>query len=184
MKVLSIQPTPNPNAYKFFLDKTLSRAPRELGDLSKAAGDALSMALFAVHGVKTLFYLDDFVTVTWDDHANWRTITDQVRTVLESHEVDDQAMPQGVGAAADAAAKVVDDAGLMAKIEAILDDRVRPALAGDGGGLEVVGLEDKVLRIRYQGACGTCPSSVAGTLMAIQGMLQSEVDEQLQVINS
>ena len=184
MKVLSIQPTPNPNAYKFFLDKTLSRAPRELGDLSKAAGDALSMALFAVHGVKTLFYLDDFVTVTWDDHANWRTITDQVRTVLESHEVDDQAMPQGVGAAADAAAKVVDDAGLMAKIEAILDDRVRPALAGDGGGLQVMGLEGKTLFIRYQGACGSCPSSTAGTLMAIQRLLQSEIDEELVVTMS
>lgn len=184
MKVLSIQPTPNPNAYKFFLDRKLSAQPRELADAGKANGDALSAALFAVPGVRSLFYMDDFVTVTWDDKASWRTVTDQVRTVLETHEIDPAAMQQGAQAAADAAARVVDDAGLMTRIEAVLDDRVRPALAGDGGGLEVVGLEDKVLRIRYQGACGTCPSSVAGTLMAIQNMLQSEVDEQLQVINA
>jgi Fe-S cluster biogenesis protein NfuA len=184
MKVLSIQPTPNPNAYKFFLDRKLSAQPRELADASKVNGDVLSAALFAVPGVRSLFYMDDFVTVTWDDQANWRTVTDQVRTVLETNEVDGTQLAGSASAAVDAAARAVDDAGLMAKIEAVLDDRVRPALAGDGGGLEVIGLEDKVLRIRYQGACGTCPSSVAGTLMAIQNMLQSEVDEQLQVINA
>lgn len=184
MKVLSIQPTPNPNAYKFFLDRTLTSRPRELSDASAANGDVLSTGLFAVPGVKSLFYMDDFVTVTWEDTANWRSVTDQVRTLLESHEIDSTQMPQGVHAAADAAARAVDDTELMTKIESVLDDRVRPALAGDGGGLEIVGLEEKVLRIRYQGACGTCPSSVAGTLMAIQNMLQSEVDEQLQVINA
>jgi len=182
MKVLSIQPTPNPNAYKFFLDRRLSSQPRELGDPSKASGDALSAALFAIPGVRSLFYMDDFVTVTWDDRANWRTVTDQVRTVLETHEGELAAAPSAPTSATEA--RAVDDASLMAKIEAVLDDRVRPALAGDGGGLEIIGLEEKVLRIRYQGACGTCPSSVAGTLMAIQNMLQSEVDEQLQVINA
>lgn len=184
MNVLSIQPTPNPNAYKFFLDRTLVSQPRDLSAPSQAAGDVLSTALFAVPGVRSLFYMDDFVTVTWDEGANWRTVTDMVRTVLETTDVDASQMPQGVQAAADAAARVVDDAQLMARIESVLDDRVRPALAGDGGGLEVVGLEEKVLRIRYQGACGSCPSSVAGTLMAIQNMLQSEVDEELQVINA
>lgn len=184
MKVLSVQPTPNPNAYKFFLDRTLASQPRELGDPGMAQGDVLSTALFAIPGVKSLFYMDDFVTVTWDDGANWRSVTDQVRTVLETNEVDPAQMAPSLHAATDAAARVVDDAQLMAKIEAVLDDRVRPALAGDGGGLEVVALEEKVLRIRYQGACGTCPSSVAGTLMAIQNMLQSEIDEQLQVINA
>jgi Fe-S cluster biogenesis protein NfuA len=60
---------------------------------------------------------------------------------------------------------------------------VRPALAGDGGGLEVVGLDGKTLQIRYQGACGSCPSSIAGTLMAIQNMLQAEIDEELSVVS-
>jgi Fe-S cluster biogenesis protein NfuA len=72
----------------------------------------------------------------------------------------------------------------MAKINALLDDRVRPALAGDGGGLQVMGLEGKTLFIRYQGACGSCPSSSAGTLMAIQRLLQAEIDEELVVTMS
>ena len=74
------------------------------------------------------------------------------------------------------------DLELLQKINTILDDRVRPALAGDGGGLEILGLEGKTVTIRYQGACGTCPSSIQGTLIAIQNLLQSEVDAELAVV--
>ena len=63
----------------------------------------------------------------------------------------------------------------------MLDDRVRPALAGDGGGLQVLGLDGKSLVIRYQGACGSCPSSTSGTMMAIQNLLQTEIDDELVV---
>ena len=70
---------------------------------------------------------------------------------------------------------------MLGRINELLDDRVRPALAGDGGGLEIMGLEGKTLTISYQGACGSCPSSTAGTLMAIQNLLQSEVDDELVV---
>ena len=58
----------------------------------------------------------------------------------------------------------------------------RPALAGDGGYLEILGLKEHTLSIRYQGACGSCPSSLTGTLMAIEGMLKQEVDPDLEVI--
>ncbi|HLU39304.1 MAG TPA: NifU family protein [Planctomycetota bacterium] len=180
MKVLSIQPTPNPNAYKFFLDRTLTSRPREIASADRAGDDPLATALFAIDGVKTLFFMDDFVTVTWEDAADWRAVTERVRATLEQHEPP-RAVAHGLPEGGTAE---VDDQELMERIQAVLDDRVRPALAGDGGGLEVVGLEAKVLRIRYQGACGSCPSSIAGTLMAIQNMLQSEVDEELQVISA
>ena len=74
-----------------------------------------------------------------------------------------------------------DDPRLL-KINEILDERVRPALMGDGGYLEVLGLSEHTLSIRYQGACGSCPSSLTGTLMAIEGMLKQEVDPDLEVI--
>jgi Fe-S cluster biogenesis protein NfuA len=183
MNVLSIQPTPNPNAYKFFLDRTLTARPREIGHPAKAHDDPLARALFAIEGVKSLFFMDDFVTVTWEDAADWRTVTDRVKAVLQEHTPAADAA-RDAGATPTTATGEVDDRELWSKIQAILDDRVRPALAGDGGGLEILGLESKVLRIRYQGACGTFPSSVAGTLMAIQNMLQSEVDEELQVISA
>jgi Fe-S cluster biogenesis protein NfuA len=68
------------------------------------------------------------------------------------------------------------------KINDILDEKVRPALMGDGGYLEILGLKENTLSIRYQGACGSCPSSLTGTLMAIEGMLRQEVDPDLEVV--
>ena len=95
------------------------------------------------------------------------------------------ALPVGApGAGFDTTSLSADDKELLDRINAILDDRVRPALAGDGGGLEVIGLDGKTLLIRYQGACGSCPRSVAGTLMAIQNLLQTEVDETLAVVSA
>jgi Fe-S cluster biogenesis protein NfuA len=72
---------------------------------------------------------------------------------------------------------------LLDQINAILDEKIRPGLAGDGGGIEIIGLHEKRLTIRYQGACGSCPSSFTGTLMAIESILQAEVDPELEVIS-
>jgi Fe-S cluster biogenesis protein NfuA len=77
---------------------------------------------------------------------------------------------------------VISDDPRLLKINEILDERVRPALMGDGGYLEVLDLKEHTLSIRYQGACGSCPSSLTGTLMAIEGMLKQEVDPELEVV--
>ncbi len=71
---------------------------------------------------------------------------------------------------------------LLKKINELLDQKVRPALAGDGGGLEVLGVEGYTVKIRYQGACGSCPSSISGTLMAIEGLLKRDINPAIQVI--
>jgi len=81
-----------------------------------------------------------------------------------------------------ALAAVMSDDPRLLRINEILDDKVRPALAGDGGYLEILELKNHTLKIRYQGACGSCPSSLTGTLMAIEGMLKQEVDPDLEVI--
>ena len=73
---------------------------------------------------------------------------------------------------------------LLEKINAVLDEKVRPALAGDGGGLNIIGLDGLTLKIHYQGACGSCPSSTTGTMMAIQNMLKKEVDPGIQVVSA
>ena len=70
----------------------------------------------------------------------------------------------------------------LREIEAILDERIRPYLAGDGGWLEVVELAGNTLKIRYEGACGSCPSSLTGTLMAIENMIKEEIDPEIEVI--
>src|SRR2546423_3805256 len=88
----------------------------------------------------------------------------------------------GTSAVGGAIAAVTSDDPRLLKINEILDEKVRPYLMGDGGYLEIIDLKDHTLSIRYQGACGSCPSSLSGTLMAIESMLKTEVDPELEVV--
>ena len=189
MKVKSVQPTPNPNAFKFILEgRVVGQGDvRNYTQATEAKGDALGEALFAIAGVDTVFFCDDFVTVSMIESADWRAVHDEVVKILDAHQPQAQgpaprAAEPAAGAAPESAAE--GDTELLQQINDLLDDRVRPALAGDGGGLEVLGLEGKTLLIRYQGACGSCPSSIAGTLTAIQNLIQTEVDESVEVVSA
>lgn len=207
MKVTSIQPTPNPNAFKFLVDRQLAKPGQTLAYAKpeQAQKDVLAQGLFAIPGIETLFFCDNFCTVSMTAQADWRAVAEQVTRLLESH-IDEPA-PSSCGhdhgpgghhhhdhhdhdhghAPSDNPLDTLPKGGdpaVLARINSLLDDRVRPALAGDGGGLQVMGLEGKTLFIRYQGACGSCPSSTSGTLMAIQNLLQSEIDEELVVTMS
>lgn len=187
MKVTSIQPTPNPNAFKFLVDQPLAEGgqTRAYARPEQARHDVLAQGMFAIPGVETLFFCENFVTVSMTPQADWRAVAEQVTRLLESHVVEPVAPPPGESAADPLASLPKGgDPEMLSRINSLLDDRVRPALAGDGGGLQVMGLEGKTLFIRYQGACGSCPSSTAGTLMAIQRLLQAEIDEELVVTMS
>jgi len=187
MNVTSIQPTPNPNAFKFLCDRPLVQRgqTRSYGAPEDARTDVLAQAMFAIPGVETLFFCENFATVSMTPQADWRQVAEQVTRLLETHEPDIDAAAADAEAAPErdplAFVPKGGDPQLLARINQLLDDRVRPALQGDGGGLQVMGLEGKTLFIRYQGACGSCPSSTAGTLMAIQNLLQAEVDDEMVV---
>lgn len=182
MKVVSIQPTPNPNAFKFVLDAVVCRGTKNYATVDEAKDHELAVQLFGVDGVERIFFCDAFITVTMTPEADWRAVHESATRLIEAAE------PVVVEAASGDGPKTeglpAGDQETLQRINELLDDRVRPALAGDGGGLEVVGLEGKTLHIRYEGACGTCPSSVSGTLMAIENLLQSEVDAELNVVPS
>jgi len=187
MNVQRIEPTPNPNAFKFLVDAALAPGDsRHYPDAASAEGDPIAKEMFATSGVETLFFCENFVTVTMTADADWRAVAEDITRILEKHE--GEAPAAGSGAKSSHSTNPVSqfiegsDPALLQQINAVLDDRVRPALASDGGGLEILGLEGKTLHIRYQGACGSCPSSIQGTLVAIQNMLQSEVDDELVVV--
>ena len=183
MKVQSVQPTPNPNALKFIVDSAvIDSGSRDYAEAQAASGDPLAEELFAIAGIASLYFCENFITVTMGDSADWRAVNDAVIKCLDGFT---GASPRADSAEAPATSAAANgDPQMLGRINEILDERIRPALAGDGGGLEVLGLDGKTLTIRYQGACGSCPSSIQGTLMAIQGLLQSEVDEELSVISA
>jgi Fe-S cluster biogenesis protein NfuA len=185
-KISDIEETPNPNAVKFILREPVSNGvARQYGSAELAENDPLAKSLFDVGHVVSVFYMDRMITVEKDDESDWDDLLPTLAVPIRAAE----AVNGGAAAAAAAAAAVggpiaavaSDDPRLL-KINEILDERVRPALMGDGGYLEIIGLADHTLSIRYQGACGSCPSSLTGTLMAIESMLQQEVDPELEVI--
>jgi len=181
-KISDIEETPNPNAVKFILREPVSNGvAQSFSSASQAANDPLAKSLFDVGKVVSVFYMDRMITVEKEEEGDWDELLPALAVPIRAAPsvASSNAAAAAVGGAI--AVATSDDPRLL-KINEILDERVRPALMGDGGYLEVLGLKENTLSIRYQGACGSCPSSLTGTLMAIEGMLKQEIDPELEVV--
>ena len=182
-KINDIEETPNPNAVKFILREPVSNGvARQYGSADLAENDALAKSLFDVGHVVSVFYMDKMITVEKDDEGDWDELLPALAVPIRAADAVNGAAAAAAAAVGGPIAAVTSDDPRLLKINEILDEKVRPALMGDGGYLEIIGLSDHTLSIRYQGACGSCPSSLSGTLMAIESMLQQEVDPELEVI--
>ncbi len=183
-KISDIEETPNPNAVKFILREAVSNGvARQYGSADLAENDPLAKSLFDIGHVVSVFYMDRMITVEKDDEGDWDELLPALAVPIRAAEaVSSSAAAAAAAAVGGPIAALASDDPRLLKINEILDEKVRPALMGDGGYLEVLGLQDHTLSIRYQGACGSCPSSLTGTLMAIESMLKAEVDPELEVI--
>ena len=183
-KISDIEETPNPNAVKFILREPVSNGvARQYGSADLAENDPLAKSLFDIGHVVSVFYMDRMITVEKDDEGDWDELLPALAVPIRAAEaVSSSAAAAAAAAVGGPIAALTSDDPRLLRINEILDEKVRPALMGDGGYLEVLGLQDHTLSIRYQGACGSCPSSLTGTLMAIESMLKQEVDPELEVI--
>jgi len=183
-KISDIEETPNPNAVKFILREAVSNGvARQYGSAELAENDPLAKSLFDVGHVVSVFYMDRMITVEKDDEGDWDELLPTLAVPIRAADpVNGSAAAAAAAAVGGPIAAVTSDDPRLLKINEILDEKVRPALMGDGGYLEIMGLSEHTLSIRYQGACGSCPSSLTGTLMAIESMLKQEVDPELEVI--
>ncbi|MDQ3649489.1 MAG: NifU family protein, partial [Acidobacteriota bacterium] len=158
-KIDNIEETPNPNAVKFILKEPVTNgAPRSFQSAGEAVADALAKSLFDVGDIASVFYMDRMITVEKDDLADWDDLLPKLAVPIRAA----AAAPGGAAVAAAAGAVVAGQIGgplgalmnddpRLIRINEILDERIRPALAGDGGWLEVVGLAENTLTIKYQG---------------------------------
>lgn len=183
-KIADIQETPNPNAVKFILKEPVSYGTsHSFKNREAATDDHLAGSIFDIGEVESVFYMDKMITVEKTDEAEWDEILPLLAVPIraaDSVKSGNGSAAKSVGGAIAAAAD--SDDPKLREIEALLDERIRPYLAGDGGWLEIVDLVDTTLRIRYEGACGTCPSSLTGTLMAIENMIKEEIDPDIDVV--
>src|SRR6185437_825995 len=169
-KISDIQETPNPNAVKFILREPVTNGVgRQFASTDQAQSDPLAKSLFDIGNVVSVFYMDNMITVEKEDEGDWDELLPALAVPIRAAEaVNGTAAAAAAAAVGGSIAAVASDDPRLLRINEILDEKVRPALMGDGGYLEIMGLSDHTLSIRYQGACGSCPSSLTGTLMAIE----------------
>ncbi len=174
-KIADIEGTPNKNALKFILKEPLTWGVARSYDNAEAAkDDPLAAALFEIDHVTNVFYIDHWITVTQDGEANWQDLAREIADPIRAAPAASAQSAETVAAANEILANLSPEDQLrLERINILLDEEVRPYLQHDGGDLHILGLEGNVLRIHYQGACGTCPSSISGTLRGIENMLKT-----------
>jgi Fe-S cluster biogenesis protein NfuA len=184
-KIAEIEPTPNPNAMKFILKEPLTWGiTRSYDNAEKAQNDKLAAALFDIEHVTNVFYVDHWITVTQNGQADWqelmRTLAVPIREAPAADAASEQ-LKQDAEANFDASTMSDVDRERLDKINEILDEQIRPFLQNDGGDLYVVGLEGNKLSVHYQGACGSCPSSISGTLTGIENLVR-QIEPDIEVV--
>ena len=182
-KIADIEDTPNPNAVKFTLHEPLTWGiSHSYENASQARDDALAFALFAIEHVSNVFYVDRWLTVTQDGDADWPEL---VRLIAVPLRAAPAAATQSAAAVFAARTSIADlseqDQERLEHINVLLDERIRPSLQGDGGDLHVIGLAGNYLSIHYQGACGSCPSSISGTLKGIENLVRT-IEPDIEVV--
>ena len=184
-KISEIEPTPNPNAMKFVLREPLTwGVSRSFDSAEQAQGDSLAAALFDIQHVTNVFYVDHWITVTQDGASDWQDLLRKLAVpIREAPSADADTARYAAQADTGAALQNLPDADRdrLSRINEVLDQQVRPYLQGDGGDLYVVGIEGNRLMVHYQGACGSCPSSISGTLAGIESLLRP-IEPDLEVI--
>lgn len=178
--LIRIQPTPNPNAWKFVMDRAvLEEGKASYADAQEAEHNLLARSLFQVPNVRQVHFFQNVITITHNFDADIEELHRNVVAVIQTR------MPAHNPKQTKVDEKKLAREGLpedQRKIEEILDRTVRPGLQGDGGDLTILKYEDKKLYVNYEGACGTCPSATSGTLMAIEGILRDEFDPEIEVL--
>lgn len=169
--------TPNPATLKFLPGRTvLEQGSADFDSADAASISPLATALFGLPGVTRVFLGGDFVSVTKDDAIEWPALKPQVLGAIMEHYLSGRPVMSGDAEVAD---EDVDpaDREVADQIKELIDARVRPAVAGDGGDIIFRGYRDGVVTLHMQGACSGCPSSTATLKMGIENLLKHYVPE-------
>ena len=169
--------TPNPATLKFLPgEPVLAGRPADFADADAALISPLANALFGLPGVTRVFLGADFVTVTKSDATDWQALKPQVLGVIMEHFLSGQPVMSEAGAAA-IEDVLPEDQEIVDQIKDLLETRVRPAVASDGGDIIFRGFRDGVVSLTMQGSCSGCPSSTATLKHGIENLLKHYIPE-------
>jgi Fe-S cluster biogenesis protein NfuA len=188
---IETETTPNPSTLKFLPGKqVMPSGTRDFASPEDAEASPLAQALFDTGEVTGVFFGSDFVSVTAGPGSDWSALKAQVVAVLLDHFVSEAPLFVGGNANGFAVPAEEDDlifeddpahADIVDQIKELLETRVRPAVAGDGGDIRYRGFKDGIVYLQMQGACSGCPSSTATLKHGIEGLLKHYVPEVSEV---
>jgi Fe-S cluster biogenesis protein NfuA len=178
---IQTEETPNPATLKFLPGRdVLGTGTADFTDAADAATRSpLAERLFAVEGVTRVFLAADFITVTKDDSRDWYVMKPGILGAVMEHFATSR--PVLLSVQADDNAVGEDDDEIVAQIKELLDAKVRPAVAQDGGDITFHGFDKGVVYLMMKGACAGCPSSTATLKAGIENMLRYYIPEVVEV---
>lgn len=183
--LIETETTPNPSTLKFLTGRTVMEAgTRDFAAPEEAEASPLAEALFALGDVEGVFYGRDFISVTAAPGSDWRDLKPQVLGVLLDHFAGGAPLFR-MGSAGDINVAAEDedfgedpaDADIVDQIKDLIDTRVRPAVARDGGDIVYRGFSKGTVFLAMHGACSGCPSSTATLKQGIEQLLKHYVPE-------
>lgn len=184
---IQTEATPNPEVLKFLPGReVMSEGARDIRDADEAQASPLAAEIFAVDGVKRVYYGPDFLTVEKAAGADWAVLKAPILAAIMDHLTSGAALFVGEGGAASGHSEVEyegETAQIVAEIKDLLDTRIRPAVAQDGGDILFDRFEPDtgVVWLNMRGACSGCPSSTATLKAGVENMLKHYVPEVTRV---
>ena len=182
--------TPNPAVMKFGTNKALTQTDVEFKNIDEASKSSpLALAIFNFPFVKEVFISDNYISVTKYDMVEWNEVFTEVRSFIREYLVEGKTiikeLPSEKSAAnAQNVAPVIKLEGVPAQISDILDEYIKPAVAGDGGNIAFRSYDEKnkVVSVILQGACSGCPSSTATLKNGIETLLKEMLPNQINEV--
>lgn len=179
LETITMQETPNPNAMKFLMAEEVIADEGKISyqSIEECSHIPLAKTLLELDDVTQVHFFENAITVTKVDAREWESVINDVKKIIEEkgpeHDPHFKLSTEPV--------RPKNDNEDINKIDGILDKTIRPGLQMDGGDLEIISYEGDVLTVNYQGACGGCPSSASGTLLAIEQILKDEFNPDIKV---
>ncbi|MFN3938585.1 MAG: NifU family protein [Gemmobacter sp.] len=178
---IQTETTPNPATLKFLPGQTVLEAgTADFPSADAAAASPLARRVFGVEGVTGVFLGSDFVTVTKDDGIAWEHVKPAILGAIMEHFQSGAPAIEGEQGSAHAAHDGP-DGDIVRQIKELLDTRVRPAVAQDGGDITFHGFDRGVVYLHMKGACAGCPSSTLTLKMGIENLLRHYIPEVTEV---
>lgn len=179
---IQTEPTPNPATLKFLPGREVMGAgTANFPSAETASRSPLAERLFQVNGVSGVFLGSDFITITKSDGSEWQLLKPAILGVIMEHFTANRPIVlDEVSSAGDAAAEG-EESEIVVQIRELLDTRVRPAVAQDGGDIIFHGFDNGIVYLHMQGSCSGCPSSTATLKAGIENMLRHYLPEVVEV---